>query len=199
MDKQLIISIGREYGSGGHEIGVRLAERFGLPLYDHNLLDEIVSGSKMNAEKMAKYDERAHQAFWSRTVRGYSDSPIETVAQIQFDFLKEKAASGESFVIVGRCAETVLKGSEGLVTFFVLGDYGTKLERIMKRRDFSAKEAALAIERHDRNRKAYHNRYSDRKWGDSRNYDLCINSSRLGIEGTADVLEKFIRAGRGEN
>lgn len=191
MGKQIIISISREYGSGGHEIARHLAEKFNLPIYDHNLLDEIALGRNADAGKLAKYDELPKQ-FMSRTVRGHTNSPEENVAQLQFDFLREKAASGESFVVVGRCSETILKDYEGLIPIFIMGDYDHKLERVMERRNFTAKEAALAINRHDKKRKAYHNRYCDLKWGDSRNYDICINSSRLGIFGTVDALKAFI-------
>lgn len=191
MGKQVIISISREYGSGGHEIARHIAEKFNLPMYDHNLLDEIAEGKNVDAGKMAKYDELP-KAFMTRTVRGFTNSPEENIAQLQFDFLRKKAASGESFVVVGRCSETILKDYEGLIPIFIMGDYDHKLERVMERREFSAKEAALAINRHDKKRKAYHNRYCDIKWGDSRNYDICINSSRLGIEGTVEALSDYI-------
>lgn len=191
MGKQVIISISREYGSGGHEIARHIAEKFNLPMYDHNLLDEIAAGKNVDAGKLAKYDELPKQ-FMTRTVRGFTNSPEENIAQLQFDFLREKAKSGESFVIVGRCSETILKEYEGLIPIFVMGDYDHKLERVMERRNFSAKEAALAINRHDKKRKAYHNRYCDIKWGDSRNYDICINSSRLGIDGTVEALADYI-------
>lgn len=191
MGKQVIISISREYGSGGHEIARHIAEKFNLPMYDHNLLDEIAAGKNVDAGKMAKYDELP-KAFMTRTVRGFTNSPEENIAQLQFDFLRKKAASGESFVVVGRCSETILKDYEGLIPIFIMGDYDHKLERVMERREFSAKEAALAINRHDKKRKAYHNRYCDIKWGDSRNYDICINSSRLGIEGTVEALSDYI-------
>ena len=191
MGKQVIISISREYGSGGHEIARHIAEKFNLPMYDHNLLDEIAAGKNVDAGKLAKYDELPKQ-FMTRTVRGFTNSPEENIAQLQFDFLREKAKSGESFVIVGRCSETILKEYEGLIPIFVMGDYDHKLERVMERRNFSANEAALAINRHDKKRKAYHNRYCDIKWGDSRNYDICINSSRLGIDGTVEALADYI-------
>lgn len=191
MGKQVIISISREYGSGGHEIARHLAERFNLPMYDHNLLDEIAAGKNVDAGKLAKYDELPKQ-FMTRTVRGFTNSPEENVAQLQFDFLRKKAESGESFVVVGRCSETILKDYEGLIPIFVMGDYDCKLERVMERRNFTAKQAAVAINNHDKKRKAYHNRYCDIKWGDSRNYDICINSSRLGIYGTVEALVAYI-------
>ena len=112
---------------------------------------------------------------------------------MQFDFLRKKAEEGASFVIVGRCAETILKGNPGLITIFVLGDMDAKIKRIAGLHLISRAEAERMIWRHDRKRKAYHNHYCEMKWGDSRNYDLCINSNKLGIERTTDTLEQYIR------
>lgn len=113
---------------------------------------------------------------------------------MQFDYLKKKAADGESFVVVGRCSETILKGTQGLVTVFVLGDPDVKAERIQKVYGVSEEEARRMMKREDWNRKSYHNYYCKGKWGDSRNYDFSINSSKLGIEKTVDILETCIRA-----
>ena len=192
MDKQIIISIGREFGSGGHEIGRKIAKLLDIPFYDRNLLDEIADAKNVDAKKLEKYDEAPSRMFLSRTVRGFSNSPSVNVAEMQFDLLREKAAAGESFVIVGRCSEDLFKEVKGLFSVFILGDYETKLDRVMERRSLSAKEAALAIERHDRNRKAYHNHFCNGKWGDSRNYDMCINSSRLGVDGTVEYLKDYV-------
>lgn len=193
MGKQLIISISREYGSGGHNIARHLAERFELPIYDHNLLDEITAGKNMNKEKLAKYDEKPKFKGAYRSVKGLSNSPEDAIAEMQFNFLREKASSGESFVIVGRCSESILKEYEGLVPIFVMADRDFKINRVMTERHFTEKEAIMAIKRHDKKRKAYHNHFAEGKWGDSRYYDMCINSGRLGLKGTTDLLEDYIR------
>ena len=194
MGKQLIISVGREFGSGGHVIAEELARRFELPLYDNNLLEHIAEEKEISHESLKKYDERPKNRLFSRTVRGYSNSMQENLANMQFDYLKKKAAAGESFVMVGRCSETILKGFDGLVTIFVLGDPDVKAERIRKVYGVSEEEARRMMKREDWNRKSYHNYYCKGKWGDSRNYDFSINSSRLGIEKTVDMLENCIRA-----
>ena len=196
MGKQLIISVGREFGSGGHVIAEELARRFELPLYDNNLLEHIAEEKEISHESLKKYDERPKNRLFSRTVRGYSNSMQENLANMQFDYLKKKAAAGESFVIVGRCSETILKGFDGLVTIFVLGDPDVKAERIRKVYGVSEEEARRMMKREDWNRKSYHNYYCKGKWGDSRNYDFSINSSRLGIEKTVDMLENCIKIGR---
>ena len=114
--KQLIISIGREYGSGGHEIGRKLAAKLGLEFYDRNLLDEIAHIKNSDAELLKKYDEVPKKRFFSRTVRGYSNSPEENVAELQFALLKHKAADDDSFVIVGRCTDEIFKGFANYVS-----------------------------------------------------------------------------------
>ncbi len=199
MEKQLIISVGREFGSGGHTIAELLAKKFELPLYDRNLLKEIVQRKdlrldKAELEELERYDELSKNSFFYRTVRGHSSSPGENIADMQFEYLQKMAEQGESFVVVGRCAETVLKKCKGLISIFILADADDKIERIQKLRGLSKMEAELLIKRCDKERKSYHNHYCTLKWGDSRNYDLCVNSSRLGIPETAEMLEDYIRA-----
>lgn len=197
MERQLIVAISREFGSGGHVIARDIAERFGLPVYDRNLLHDISAEKNVDASNLIQYDEVPKNRFLSRRVQGHTNSPEENIAQMQFEYLKKKAASGESFVVIGRCAETVLKGAEGLITIFVTGDMDAKIERTAKSKEISKKEAEKMILSMDKQRKAYHNHYSEHRWGDSRYYDICINSSRLGIDETTEVLvtyiEKFIR------
>jgi cytidylate kinase len=193
MDRQIIIAVSREYGSGGHYIAEQLAKRFDIPLYDHNLLDEVCKEKGLDPSTLSRYDEVPKRRFGSRTVRGMSSSPEEAVANLQFDFLKLKAASGESFVVVGRCAEHVLRENDCLIPVFILADYECKVKRIMEVRQMTEQQAREASARHDSKRKAYHNHYCDIKWGDSRNYDLCINSSRLGLDTTTDMLERYIK------
>ena len=113
MQKQLIISVSREFGSGGHIVADHLAKSFELPLYDSNLLKNITNEKQLNLKSIEKYDELPKNPLFSRTVRGYSNSPEENIATMQFAYLKNKAKQGESFVIVGRCSETVLKGYPG--------------------------------------------------------------------------------------
>ena len=192
MSKQIIVSISREFGSGGHEIAERIADHLGLKFYDRSMLDEIAEHMNVKVEFLEKYDERPRNFVLSRRVGKYTNSMEEILAEIQFDFIREKAVKGESFVIVGRCAETVLKDFEGLISIFISGDKEHKLERVMKKYDLSKADALSKMARHDRTRKQYHNRHSDSKWGDSRYYDICINSSPLHVSGTVRVLENYI-------
>ncbi len=198
MSEQMIIAISREYGSGGHEIAKILAQRFGIPFYDRNMLDEIANQKNVNVDNLHKYDELPRKLFFSRTVKGYSNSPEEVIANFQFDYLREKSDSGESFVVVGRCAEYVLREYLGLITIFILGDEEEKCKRIQQTRNVDENEALSIMYRHDKKRKAYHNYYCPNKWGDSRGYDITINSSKLGLEKTADLLENFINVCTGK-
>ncbi len=198
MDRQILIAVGREFGSGGHEIGKRLAKNLGINFYDRKMLDELAEKKNIRIEFLEKYDEEPRKFFGARSVdvrtKSYSNSIEEIIADMQSEYIKEKADSGESFVIVGRCAEEVLKGREGLVSVFILGDMPDKIERTRLKFGIDEKDAELKIKRHDRTRKKYHNAHADGKWGDSRTYDICINSSRLGIDGTVEMLKKYIEA-----
>ena len=195
MDKQILISISREYGSRGREIAIKVAEDMGLPLYDRNILEEIAREKGTDPKNFQDIDEKPRNKLLTRRVKGHSNSMEENLAQMQFEYLQKKADSGESFVVLGRCSETVLKGREGLVSIFVTGEKEAKIQHIMDKFSISREEAIAKIYKHDINRKRYHNHYSDFKWGDSRNYDVCINSSRLGPQGTAEVLEAYIQKG----
>ena len=196
MGKQLIIAVSREFGSGGHVIAETLAKRFDLPLYDSNILESIAQERNVDAKTLHRYDEVPRNILFSRRVREYSTSAEENIAQMQFEYLKKKADEGESFIVVGRCAETVLGDRPNVISLFVLGDREVKCKRVMEVYDLSERDAQFKMERHDKYRKQYHNYYCKDKWGDSRAYDLCINSSRLGFDETVNELEDYINRRR---
>ena len=191
---QVIISVGREFGSGGRVIAEELAKRLDLPIYDRHLITEIANKTGMSAEEIEKYNEVPKTRIISRRVRGFSNSIEDNIAEMQFDFIRKKAESGESFVVVGRCSESKLKGFDGLVSLFILADTDKKIERVMKVYELDEEQAKEFIIKKDKKRKRYHNYHCSGDWGDSRLYDLCINSSRLGIDGTIDILENYIKA-----
>ena len=190
--ENLIITIGREFGSGGHIIGERLAEYYDIPLYDRDLLKKVSEENDIDYEELENYEERPVNVFLSRTVHGFSSSLQDAIAHLEFDFIQEHADLGESFVVVGRCAEEVLKDYDNAIKIFVLGDYDAKVRQIMWQFDLPEEEAKDLIRETDKRRKGYHNHYCETKWGDSRNYDISINSSRFGIEGTAEFLKTYI-------
>lgn len=188
----LIITIGREFGSGGHIIGERLAEYYDIPLYDRDLLKKVSEEYDIDYEEMEIYEEKPVNPFLSRTVHGFSSSLQDAIAHLEFDFIQEHADLGESFVVVGRCAEEVLKDYDNAIKIFVLGDYDAKVLQIMRQFGLSEQDAKDMIHDVDKKRKSYHNHYCQTKWGDSRNYDISINSSRFGIEATAEFLKTYI-------
>lgn len=194
---QLIISLSREFGTGGHEIAERLSKHYNLPIYDHNMLREIANYMNVDANELHEFDESKKQKFFTRTVRGMSNCHATNVAELQFKYIEAKANMGESFVIVGRCSECVLKDNPNMVSFFILGDKDVKAERVMKLYDKNKKEALSLMESHDKYRKQYHNdHFPGKKWGDSRNYHLSINSSKLGIDETVKLIINYIDAYR---
>ena len=187
---QLIVSIGRESGSGGLEIARTLAKRFDLPLYDRSILHTAAEAKGLNAKELEQYDERPRSPLFYRSIKGFSNAPEDGVAQMQFDLLRRHAAAGESFVVLGRCAEEVLADYECLVSIFVEAD----LDFRIRRTPLPGNEALEFIHKKDRQRRIYHDQHCKGDWGDAQNYDLVINSARLGVPGTVDVLEHYIRA-----
>lgn len=192
MEKQLIISVGREYGSGGHEIAEKLAKHYGIQLLDHNLLDEIAAKKNVKMDHLRELDEKHKNPLSSRTVRGYSSSPEENLLYLQFDYLRDKADSGESFVIVGRCSETILKQYDCMISIFILADRDKRTERIMRLYHLTESQAVKKIREKDASRRRYHNSFCVGKWGDCRNYDVSLNSSKLGIDGSVKLLTEYI-------
>ena len=192
MSKQYIIAIGREFGSGGKHIGRVLAKHLGVPLYDRNIVEKVAAEMEVDAEHLRKYEEKKRRLFFHRSVKGHTTALEDHVANHQFDYIRRLADSGESFVIVGRCAEDVLRDREGLITIFITGRREYRINRVMKQFELSRPMAIEKMDRHDRTRRAYHDHYSKGKWGDVKNYDLCIDSTYFGTQGTAEFLKEYI-------
>lgn len=195
MEKQIIISIGREYGSAGHVVAKKLAEKLGIEVFDRNLLDEIAGIKNVDTNNLKRYDEKPRIMLFSRTVRGYSNSPEENIAELQFALLRSKAADGDSFIIVGRCADDVFYGKENFISVFIYADKEAKIQRVLSRHEgLDRKGAIKKIEQHNKRRAQYHDYFCKKgKWGETKTYDLCVNSSKLGIDGTVDLLYNYIQ------
>lgn len=192
MDKQMIIALGGEYGAGAHVIAENLAAKYNLPVYDARILQYIAKEKNIDVEKIQKFDEVMKNRLFSRSVSGFSSSPEETVAQMEFEFLKEKAANGESFIVVNRCANSLLSDYDGLISIFVTSDIEHKAERIMGLYEVSEDKAKVMIVKNNKNRKSYHNYYSKNKWGDSRYYELTINSGKIGLDAATEIVDSYI-------
>lgn len=197
MENQVLITIGREFGSAGHEIGDIIAKKLGIHFYDRAMLDELVKHYNLDEKIVEKYDEKSRPSFLSRTVRGLSNSLEDMVFDFQSKYIKEKADAGESFVLVGRCGEMLLKDYPCHISMFILGNKEEKIARIKEKYNLTTEDAYEKMVRHDKKRKAYHNSRCPGKWGDSRTYDICVNSSRAGIEHTVDLLIDYIEKAMG--
>ena len=168
--KQLIISLGRQVGSGGHKIAEALAERFSLPLYDKNLIAELAAQRELDPETLRKYEEAPRHPYLSRSIRGLSNSAEAGLAGMQFLFLREKAAKGDSFVVLGRCSGYILREFPGLISLFVRGDLADRVASIQQAHHLTQDEALEFIRKGDKRRAAYHNEHCPTQWGHGDTY-----------------------------
>ena len=195
MKEQIIITIGRESGSGGHAIAKKVADAMGIACYDKKrLVEGTAKLGGLNRSYVKKLDEKPAGFPFTGRIGGYEESPESNVARMTFDYIRQIAASGESCVIVGRCADSVLAGNPNVIRIFVVGDTAQKNKRLANIQQITIEEADRERRETDKYRRTYHNFYSETKWGDSRAYDLIVNSSCLGIQGTADYIIKFAEA-----
>lgn len=192
MGKQRIIAIGREYGSGGHSIGNILAKKYNIPLYDSSMIEIIADEEGLDLEEIKKYDEIPRNRLFSKSSSTLGNTPEETISQMEFDFIRRKAEAGESFVVVGRCSTAILKQYPNTVSIFVTGDLIEEATRISKMFKITEVEGEALVQRVNKQRKQYHNYYCDEKWGDSRYYDLIINTSKVGIENAANIIANYV-------
>ena len=197
-----IITIGRQFGSAGREIGEKVAAYFGIKCYDKELLTRAAKESGFCEEMIKNHDERPTNSFLYNLVMdtysfGYNssafvDMPIShKVFLAQFDTIKKIADEG-ACIIVGRCADYALADRDNVVNLFIYGDEEVKVARIMQKYNLSQAKAKDMIIKKDKQRQSYYNYYSSKKWGRADSYDLCINSSVLGIEGTVKLIIQYI-------
>ncbi|MBO5200933.1 MAG: cytidylate kinase-like family protein [Clostridia bacterium] len=193
MSKRFIIAIGREFGSGGKHVGRALAKELGVNLYDRNIVEKVAAEMDVDAATLQEYAKKKKRHFFHKTVGVHTTSFEDHVAEMQFNYIKKLGESDESFVIVGRCAEEVLKDYDGLITIFVKGEREYKIGRVMKQFNLDRAAAIEKMDRHDRTRKYYHDRYCKGKWGQIDTYDLCIDSTHFGTQGTADFIKDYVK------
>lgn len=203
MNDKLVITIGRECGSGGRYIGQKLADVLGIKCYDKELLTRAAKDSGLCKELFESHDEKPTTSFLYSLVMdtyslgytnsAYMDMPINhKIFLAQFDSIK-KLASEESCVIIGRCADYALAEYPNLVTVFITADKDVKIRTLMERHQLSEAKAKEIMMKTDKKRATYYNYYSSKRWGDARSYDLCINSSKVGTEGAIRMIESFTK------
>ncbi|MBQ4482059.1 MAG: cytidylate kinase-like family protein [Lachnospiraceae bacterium] len=197
-----VITIGRQFGSGGREIGQLVAKHFGIKCYDKELLARAAKDSGLCEEVFEHHDERPTNSFLYNLVMdtysfgynssAYVDMPVShKVFLAQFDTIK-KLAEEEPCIIVGRCADYALSDRDNLIRIFISGDEETKARRIMERFDLTESQAHDMCVKKDKQRRSYYDYYSSKKWGHVNTYDLSINSSVLGLEGTAELIIQYV-------
>lgn len=197
MKHPLIITIGREYGSGGHQIGEALAEKLGIAFYDKRIISLAAEKSGLSAEFITRNEQRAKSglAHSFAASAGYSHGffstqylPLpETIFVAQAQVIRD-IAEKESAVIVGRCADYILAGRENTINIFIHAPMEARVKRIMSLHHNSEAEAMKEIATSDKERGNHYFRYTDLKWGKAQNYDLCLNSALLGIDRTVEML-----------
>lgn len=197
-----IITIGRQYGSGGHEIGRKVAEKLGIPFYDKELLTRAAKESGFSEEMIRNHDERPTSSFLYNIAmdnfglaisNANADLSIgQKVFLAQFDAVKAIAKEG-ACVIVGRCADYALRDFDNCLNVFVFGKEEKKALRVSSIYNISIEEAKKVCVKQDKKRQSYYNYYSDKKWGRADSYDLCIDSGKLGIDGTVDLIIDYVK------
>lgn len=202
MKTNTIITIGREFGSAGREIGNKVADYFGIKLYDKEMLARAAKESGICEEIFESHDEKPTNSFlyslvmdtYSMGYSGntYSDMPINhKVFLAQFDAIKKIADEGPC-ILVGRCADYALESYSNVVNIFIHADLDVRIRRIARIYDLTDAKAKDMIVKTDKKRASYYNYYTNKKWSDSESYELCLDSSQLGVEGTAKAIEQYV-------
>lgn len=194
-----VIAISRQYGSGGHEIGRKLAKKLGIKFYDKGLLAEIAKKSGMSQSLVEYYDEMPTKSLlFSLAMDAYPMSFAEVplnqkVYQAQVETIKS-IAEEEPCIIIGRCADSVLSDNPNLISIFIHADMEIKIERVVERDGLSREKAREKILKTDRKRASFYNFYAmDKKWGEANSHDLTINSGKIGIDETVVLIYDYIK------
>lgn len=201
MEKKFVITIGRQLGAGGKALAEELGRRLGVPVYNYEIINEAAKQSGIAAELFEKADESGGNltplgtgiwSFGAMSTPGYINN--DTLFAIQSQTIENLADRG-SCIFVGRCADYVLREREDVLSVFVTASMEDRIARLMKECDKCEKECRAWIAATERKRAAYYNYYTFKTWGAAESYDLCLNSSKLGIEGCADIVEKIAMGG----
>lgn len=195
MDKKIIITIGRQFGAGGLVVASELGRKLGIPVYDKEIIRRAAQDSGFSEEIFKESDEK--KRFFSLASifsNGFGDTENymsdKGIFQMQSQAIKEIAMQG-SAIIVGRCSDYILRDMEGTLDVFLTSPADIRASRVSQRAGITMEEAEKMVENMDRKRAEYYNYYTFGEWGVAQTYDLCIDSSVLGIEGTADFIINF--------
>ena len=195
--ERIIISIGRQYGSGGREIGKRLAKEFNIDFYDKELITLAAKESGFSEEILKENDENHNGSFLYSLVMGTytggNNLPLNhKLFLAQFDTIK-KLAEEKSCVIIGRCADYALEYNPNCVKVFIHADIDSRIKRAIEEYGVSPDKVEEVIKKTDKKRESYYNFYTGKKWGLMENYDITINSSFSGIDGAVRVIAELVK------
>lgn len=200
--KNIVITIARQYGSGGKTIGEMLAKDLGFECYSREILKLASDESGINEQLFVKADEKLKKRFFKMPKKVYDGGLIspesddfvsdDNLFNYQAKIIKNLAET-ENCVIVGRCADFVLKDYDNVISVFVHADAEFNLARSMERNSLTTKEMQKYIEKTDKYRGDYYKYYTGNEWSDARNYDLCLNSAKLGFEGCMEAIKAYIK------
>ncbi len=203
IKNQFVISIGREFGSGGKYIGEELAKRLNIKFYDNELLAKVSEDYHIDMETLEKADEKQKSSFWYGFATNYVFSKTKEISPISADdnlFLKQAKViedlynNGENSIIVGRCSDYILKDKTNVIKLFIYSsDMNFKIDRKIKYENLDKVNAEKKIKQIDKQRSEYYKHFTSQVWGDKSNYDLCIDTSKIGVAETIDILEDYIR------
>ena len=197
----IIINVGRQLGSGGHDIGRMLAMDFNAKYYDREILNLAATESGFSAEYFEQSDERhgfmrslfhMHAPHVSDNNFYQNNFSQEGLFKFQSDAIRKEAQRG-SCVFVGRCADYVLRDFPNTVNVFITASMDFRIDNVMNKQGITPEEARKAIEQGERRRAEFYNYYTGKKWGQASSYDLCIDSSVLGLQATERFIAEFVR------
>lgn len=198
-----VITIGREFGSGGMDVARKLSEKLNVKYYDKELLAMAAKESGLCEEIFENHDEKPTSSFLyslvmdTYSVSGYASAPFldmplnHKVFLAQFDTIK-KLAEKESCIIVGRCADYALSEHPNCISVFIHANKEFRINHVMEKFQLTQDKAKDMIQKTDKKRASYYNYYSSKKWGDSRSYNLSLDSSQLGIDGCVEMILKYM-------
>lgn len=183
-----VITIGREHGSGGRQVGEELAKKLGIKCYDKELLAETAKESGLATSFIAEYEEKKPQFFMGTGAFYAYEQPVSLQLYVEQSKVIKKLAERESCVIVGRCSDYVLEGDDRVLNVFIHAPLADRIARVADRENITEEKAKTKITKTDKARASYYDYYTNRNWGDAKNYHLSLNSSLLGIEGCVNVI-----------
>lgn len=195
-----IITIGRQFGSGGKEVGIRVAKELGIPFYDKELLQEAAKKSGLCEKIIENFDERPKSLLYSIAMDSYmfalpgsgvGDSLEQQVYLATFNTIRQLAEQGPC-VLIGRCADYALAENPNRLSLFIHAPMDVRIQRVAKRQNISPERARTVIVKTDKRRASYYEYYSSQRWGVVENYDFCLDSSYLGLGGTVEMIRAIV-------